>query len=244
MNSSKSRVYPSQMGLYRVKVKNGAIWHDFDVARLQISVGMPYHESEKFLATLDWARERFEKIIICVNDTLQRFNYQFLNGLTESDAFSFSLLEGDKWIERNCGDIKSYRNVSLVRWEDWRNNEMYHCNLELTRELYINNTEFKSAIDNNIQEVWNRKFRHKTGFYGSYEEFIKISKDYLIEETAVFSMMFEQDCAVDVYPGTPLLPVTLFRGKQLKGAPVGMGKGTFTRIDFLKVPPVEIGKAA
>ena len=77
MSGSKATQYPPQDGAYAVKVKNGAGWNAFDTARLQISVGQPYHEGDKLAATADWVRHRFGRVIVCVNDTLQRFNHAF-----------------------------------------------------------------------------------------------------------------------------------------------------------------------
>ena len=52
MSGSKATQYPPQDGAYAVKVKNGAGWNAFDTARLQISVGQPYHEGDKLAALL------------------------------------------------------------------------------------------------------------------------------------------------------------------------------------------------
>jgi len=62
--------YPPQTGEYKVMVKSGAAWRDYDTARLEISVGQPYHEGAKFEATVDWVKHRFSHSIVSVNDTL------------------------------------------------------------------------------------------------------------------------------------------------------------------------------
>ena len=46
--------------------------------------------------------------------------------------------------------------------------------------------------------------------------------------------MFEQNPAVDIYPGSVLLPCVIFRNRDLDGAPQGLNRGTFTRIDFAR----------
>src|SRR5688572_6281343 len=90
--------YPAQTGSYAVKVKNGRGWHAYDVARLPISVGQSYHEGEKFKATLRWLQPRFKKIVICVNDTLQRHNF---SNISDNEAFFKAEAAGREWIERN-----------------------------------------------------------------------------------------------------------------------------------------------
>jgi len=177
MSGSKAKQYPPQTGAYAVKVKTGAGWQEFDTARLQLSAGQPYHEAEKLRATFNWVGQRFEKVIICANDTLQRFNHE-MDGLTPSEAFSKAESDGREWIERNISSIRSLPN------------------------------------------------------YTDFERFADLSKRYLLEETAVFSIMFKTEAAVDIYPGSTLLPCTIFQGQTVDGAPDGLGMGHFSRIDF------------
>ena len=54
--------------------------------------------------------------------------------------------------------------------------------------------------------------------------------------------MFRQR-AVDIYPGSVLLPCRVFEGRSIVGAPDGLSDGHFTRIDF-KRNSSNISKAA
>ena len=229
---SISKIYPSQLGSYIVKVKNGSAWHSYDTARLQISVGMPYHEGDKFKATIDWAKYRFKKVVICVNDTLQRYNLMLSPHVSEQEAFFRSMEAGRLWIERNITAIAELPNLGIYRWEEWRQRDEYSQNYDRICNLYAKNETFRLAVETNIDEFWARKLIAGAVSQELFERFQSLSRRYLLEETAVFSMMFEEDYAVDVYPGTPLLPVTIFQGQQIEGAPSGLGKGAFTRIDF------------
>ena len=232
MSGSKAKQYPPQTGFYAVKVKTGAGWSDFDTARLQISVGQQYHEGDKLKATFNWVGQRFDKVIICVNDTLQRFNYE-MDGMSPEDAFNRSEAKGREWIERNIETIRGLPNYTIHRWEDWRSKPEYQNNLDKVYDLYENNPSFRAALDQNISDFWSRQDRPAEEF----ERFQEISKHYLLEETAVFSMMFDNEEAADIYPGSILLPCTTFQGKHLDGAPQGLNMGHFTRIDFKRNKP-------
>lgn len=227
MSGSKAKQYPPQTGVYAVKVKTGASWQNFDTARLQISVGQAYHESEKLKATFNWVGQRFEKIIICANDTLQRFNFE-MEGLSAEEAFDRAESAGREWIERNIPHIRNLPNYQIHRWEDWRTREDYQQALDEVYALYNDNDEFRAAIDQNVLDFWNRQNRPLSDF----ERFKELSKSYLLEETAVFSIMYKTERAVDIYPGSTLLPSTIFQGRKIEGAPEGLGMGHFTRIDF------------
>ena len=241
--------FPAQTGPYAVKVKNGAGWRDYDTARLQISVGQPYHEGDKLAATLDWVSHRFKHVIICVNDTLQSSNYRFEEGLSSREAFIKASDAGSNWLVRNRHLIERLPSVEIHRWEDWKISPDFARSMHRTIWMYKNNREFHEAVTGDIEGRWQRRTRNSASNdssrqgsrhcakYGAkyaarYAEFNKFSRQYLLEETAIFAMMYNQDRAVDVYPGSSLLPCTLFQGREIEGAPQGLERGAFTRIDF------------
>lgn len=231
MSGSRNE-FPPQTGPYAVKVKNGAGWREHKTARLQISVGQPYHEGEKLAATLEWCRHRFDHVIICVNDTLQRFNHEF-DGMSAREAYFKALGDGTGWIERNRAAIERLPSVEIHRWEDWKTWPDFAMSMLRTQELMRTNSEFRDAIRENIAAFWERR-KPDAGLAGQYRfaEFARLSEQYLLEETAVFAIMFRKQRAVDVYPGSVLLPCVIFQGRDVKGAPEGLGEGAFTRIDF------------
>lgn len=233
MKVSKSRQYPPQMGEYSVKVKTGSDWQEYKTCRLQISVGQPYHEGTKFEATINWVRERFDNVIICVNDTLQRHNTLFLEGGNEADISKEWSRQGDVWISQHMHLFSTIENCTIRKWDDWRDREEYPSVRQQVDRFYESNDLFYKSINANIQNFWDRNAdRFEDHPTLDFTKFSRHSLTYLLEETAVFSMMFKEIEAVDIYPGTVLLPAFLFRGNPVPGMPEGLDKGAFTRIDF------------
>ncbi len=221
---------------YILKVKNGAGWRRFDIARLQISVGQPYHEGAKLVATIDWVRSRFKHVIVCVNDTLQRYNLRLEQGLPDQIAATVTRKAGDDWLTRNGDFFKILPSYKIYRWDDWREQPNFAQKLAEIQCLYDTHADMRDLIAKDIALFWSRRamrlgvdenFRRAT-----YE---KLSTAYLLEETAAFFMMFEQHRAADIYPGSALLPCVL---NQLYGPDAGRaedaGISAFTRIDFLR----------
>ena len=241
----KQKQFPAQTGFYAVKVKSEQsthCWQDFNTARLQISVGQPYHEDHKQQAIMDWARHRFEKVMVCINDSLQRYNAVFEENLTQDQALEHTLAKGKDWIARNDGTLQG-DNVDLVRWDHWLETDDYKSTKLKIDWLYAGNPAFKQAIDNNIMTIWNRRKDHKPDLYTeeNFSRFFKLSREYLLEEIAGFSVMFEKERGIDVYPGTAIFAATIFQGKEVIGAPPGLGKGHFCRVDFKRnKPPVSM----
>ena len=210
---------------YQVKVKNGAGWRQYNNCRLQISVGQPYHEGQKLLATLDWVDERFDKKIICVNDTLQRHNFEF-QGHSPEEAFRLSQEAGREWIEQNYAAIRSLDNLEIIRWEKWRREDAYEHGLDTMKRLYREKETFREEVDNEMKSFWQRALKKDPDLDPSlFDTFKKHSLSYLLEECAVFQLMFAREDAVDIYPGSTLLPCKL-------GPSQNLGVRGYTRIDF------------
>ncbi len=233
-NAFKKFQFPAQDGRYSVKVKNGAIWRSYSWARLQISVGMPYHEGEKFEATVNWVKERFEGVHICVNDTLQRYNYISKYNICEEQAQKICQQNGENWIKDNLKYLENIPQYELHRWEDWKKRDNYETYLHQINELYRTNPEFYSAVDLNVEQFLDRQSKKRDMSLSDKRRFAYFSREYLLEETAVFAIMFEECVAVDIYPGSVLLPCIFFRERHLEGAPKGLSQGIFTRIDFAR----------
>ena len=229
--------YPPQTGYYAVKVKSGQStdnWQNFDTARLQISVGQEYHEGQKLSAMAAWCKERFKHVHFCVNDTLQRFNLMFEQAIGEEESQQVSSKLGEAWINRNMPIITGVPQAQIITWDEWKNCPAYPKGFLQTEWLYANNNEFRQSIDSNIAEIWKRRIHMKADLYipERYDTFFSLSRRYLLEEMATFALMYDTKEAIDIYPGTTLFAATLFQGKATEGAPAGLGKGHFCRIDF------------
>ncbi len=227
---------------YKVHVKSNQSthqWKDFDVARLPISIGHHTHEEEKLKATFRWCRERFRHVQICVNDTLQRYNLMFQHSISEQEAYDLALSKGDIWINRNKPLFSLLSSYECVRWDQWRQHPEFLSVMQKIQNLYNMNKEFKEAIDKNALDVWKRRTSVNSSDYcaNRMASFLDFSVQYLLEEVAVFSLMFEETRAIDIYPGSGLLATDIFSGRPLPGAPEGMSKRHFCRIDFLRRSP-------
>ena len=224
---------------YKVKIKDNTNWQDFNTCRLQISVGIPKHEGQKFKALIKWclSNKRFDRIVVCVNDTLQRFNVAFEKNGEADDFHEYMKEAGRSWYDNNLAPLMSSIDipVEVHFWDEWESHDKFAERLRISKEFYNTNTVFRNAIDENIQTFWVRKQKSNREIYlhERYEAFKRLSIEYLLYETAAFSIMFEEQEAVDIYPGSFLLPAVLFRGSEpVEGMPPGLNKGAFLRIDY------------
>ena len=213
-----------------VKVKRADGYKDHSTARFHISVGKENHEHPKFKATMAWAMDNFDRIIICVNDTLQRHNFLF-EGETPQSAYEHARRAGDEWVKRNINfGMQQSSRFEVKRWSDWITREEFAVKRDEVLQAIRDNAWMEEAIEKEIESFWKRA--KKRGSISGDFDFAKFqihSREYLLEECAAFSIMFDEDVAADVYPGSSLLPCTLFKPAEQKSAGTNYG---FTRIEF------------
>lgn len=219
---NKNNEFPAQNGPLKVMTKNGSKWRAFSACRMQISVGQEKHEGLKFSALLEWCSIRFDSVTICVNDTLQRFNLLREYPYREDIAVIRSRQDGDSWIDRN---VPPGTEVGIVRWDHWRSHIKFSDMLRKVYDLYENDYVFRSAIKLETEAFAKRNKVMVT------DKLNKLCSDFLLEETAVFSLMISDFEAVDIYPGTTLLPMRLIQDGKIFGIEL-KNKSHFTRVDF------------
>ncbi|MES9948970.1 MAG: hypothetical protein ABW118_08430 [Candidatus Thiodiazotropha sp.] len=151
--------------------------------RVQVSIGNPKYEGEKFVALMEWANRRYKRIDVIVSDTLQRHN------LPEPDSaatWNKTRHEGLAWIKRNR---RALQGTGLVMWDDLLVHPAYKA---ATNE--IANAVKMTAVWDEIENTA-RQFARRNG------SSIAASTDFLLEELAVFSVIFQHP-AIDVYAGS------------------------------------------
>jgi len=228
---SVSRQFKTQTGQYKIKIKSGC-WQGYDTARLEISVGQPYHEGEKFKATISWAAERFPNVVLLVNDSLQRYNLMFENGLPEESAERISCKQGSEWMRRN---YPVAYGCQAICWNEWKARAEYPETSYKTRNLFDRNERFRTSLTDAISEVWERRSKcHPAYSPERKEEFFNLSIDYLLEETAVLAMAYKEFPGVSVYPGSFLEMWSMFVDTAIEDAPEGLKNAHCVRIDFAK----------
>ena len=231
LSSKNSIQYPAQLGKYAVKVKNGAFWRDYNTVRLEISVGALYNEGDKFLATCEWVKHRFDNVVILVNDTLQRHNL-IISGMDQGQAMELSRTQGKQWMERNLKhihNIDGFANVHIYRWDDWLARDGYNDALTAAHNEYINNHEWRKLVNSSIDEYLSRQKSIE-----DLELYKRQSFLYYMEETAVLSAAYSEYKGVSAYSGNFHDMWGCFISKTPPMHLEGLSNAQCIRIDFKK----------
>lgn len=211
---------------YKIKIMRNE-WHGYDAARLEISVGQPYHEGEKFSALTGWIQRHFDSATVNVCDSLQRHNLRLI-GLSPFNALNKAIDLGDEWIERNKQALSILPNLKIIRWDDWKKEKEWDDGLEASLHAYRHDPNFSKLIDSKALEFWNRRSKRDNLSETLKDDFLSSSRNYMLEEVAVGVVMAKDKSVADIYPGTILPAFDYFRDVGLP-APVSM-----TTIGFSK----------
>jgi tRNA-dependent cyclodipeptide synthase len=207
MSGSETMQYPAPTGRYRVSLKNRTAWQGSVHVRLQISVGKPGTEGEKFYALCEWAAARFPMVVLVVSDSLQRHNLMFEHGLSAAAAHAQSVAEGDAWLVRNRVALGLLNQPQVLRWDA----ALAHPETTVARRsleaLIHASPEFGRALDATIAAFWQRHAGQNATYTPFRRDaFARHSRDFLLEELAVFSWLCRAD-GVDAYAGSWLAPL-------------------------------------
>ena len=195
--------FARQTGQFKIKPKRKtAQWRDFDVARLQISMDNEKQTGEKLKNAVEWCCSgRFKKVIAIVSDTLNWFNLSVKYDLNKEDAIKLALEEGDAWLSKN--DFLHDYDIEIKRWDLWMLHPDYDTRLSIIRKLFLSDKDFKR----NVKEVSDRIMESKLSDLSTYsashlQRFGEMSEEYILCELSVFSIMFNEEEAIEIYPGS------------------------------------------
>lgn len=144
----------------------------------------------------------FKRVLIVVADSLQRFNIEVDENLSEEDAFQESVRRGAEWIKRNKAYFNKVKKFcKFIRWEELKKDKDYFSSLEKIKEICSDNGFLREPLLETIQEYLKRSARLATL---NQELATRKSCDYLIEECEIFRrMLINKKVSVILYPAKP-----------------------------------------
>jgi tRNA-dependent cyclodipeptide synthase len=218
---------------YRVRVNGCPGWAEHRVCTLGISVGQPYHEGEKFAATVEWAARHFERIRVDVSDTLQRHRL-IGEGVPAAQAVAATRCKGNEWIMRAlpvlsvCG-----RPYAVVRWDDWLRCPEFPDILGAYSRLAKTNPVLRPAVSADIDGFLARQARRGEPV-GDQNPVRAASRDYLLEELAVITLQGRAERSARIYPGPELASFKALRAGSVDGSPAGLERDYYVHVTYLQ----------
>ncbi len=217
---------------YKLRARSPWNWRDYATVRMEISVGQPYHEGRKLELALDWARGNFDRSVIILGDSPQRYNMMLEQGLTEARAEAQARAAGDEWLDRNANRLQG---MEVTRWNDWKARSAYLPNRAAVSRLYTENANFRTAIREAMEGYASRRMVDAA----MADRFYRNAEQYLLEETAVFATAYNELGGISAYPGDFLKLWDMFIGSNDPNVPDGLKNAHCARLSFTRLKTLQ-----
>lgn len=215
-----------------VVVRGKKYWNNSLVCVLAISLHNPNNSGEAFKETIDLVNHNkgFTRCLIDLSDTLNRHNYMMIDNITEEEAMKKARYHGDRWLDRH-GFLLERLNIPhhVIRWDNWRTKPEFKSTLNKFQKAYDESQPLKAAVHSDVSRFYERRGK-SIGHIKPIE--LKHSVDYLLEELACHSIMYENLHAANVYPGREQDCYKLVRSGKVPNVPMGLMNSHHTRLVF------------
>jgi len=198
-----------------------------------ISLNSKKHKEDSLAAMVDWVNStsNFTQIRIGLSDTLNRHTYANDQRIDLSAAFSIARGKGDEWVNQNKPILDELTvPYEFFRWTHWFDNhaDEIQTNKQKFIQLFHSDSNFKRAIEQDIAGFLNRKQGLAANEIGN--ESFQACFNFLIEELAVYSVIFKDYPATLIYPGPELKCLTYLRNEIPQNIPQAVSNTNFIKL--------------
>lgn len=158
---------------------------------LPISVGQPYHEGEKLLATINLInKSQLAHCSVVVADSLQKHNF-----ISDQSPYETSMLLGDNWLQRNKNILDTLSIPhQIIRWDLWLQHTEYPKYRYALEREYNSNPNYRHAFDESINQFIQRKVASNEEIdHISQKKIFNSGLQYFLEECAVAVCVWEEE---------------------------------------------------
>jgi tRNA-dependent cyclodipeptide synthase len=199
-----------------------------------VSLHSPNHRGNSLAAMVRWVNEtgKFDEFKVGLSDTLNRHNYVMEEGISYEQAAKKASCIGQEWLDENLSILENLEiPYELVRWDYWLHNysDVVESNRASFYQAFNNNQSFRESILDDVRKYFNR--HHGVDLSNADPDKIGLSIEYLIEELAVYSVIFDTYPSTAIYPGKQLACFELIRnGDVLGDIPLTIKESKFIRL--------------
>lgn len=204
---------------------------------LGVSLSNPFFQGKHLERVLKWIDENFAECQIVIADHLHRFNEYTFNGKNGQEAESECKLMGEKIHDRIETLTKSFENskFKINHWVAFTDTKEFEITSDKINRQFLHNSAFKNSVLKSCELFIDKQLGRGFHIFVTKDEAINKSKDYLLEEMAVFSMLINQGFTVQVYPGTQLKVLKELANNKLPGVESNLSQGIYVDLSVKKI---------
>ncbi len=200
-------------------VTSRTTFEQYDTCFLGVSLENSNFTTAKLTGMVKWISRRFARCTVLIGDSIHRLTLESTCGMAPEDALDHALELGRQFAETerrvfdewgastdftflNCSDVQHRREFAE-----------FHDEL---RTFFAKDEVFRSSVES-FGRAYHRKRSHGIS-EAEWENRIRMSSEYFLEEFSVFACLKRQGLPVMVYPGSFSTLSEIARGEH-PGAP-------------------------
>lgn len=227
------RRYRASVSSVAPKAKKKTLVDDHRRCVLVISLRSANSEGAKFEGCIRWIAENFDECALGVCDSIFRYTLRVGGDIAPDAAAAQALELGREFVDRHERMVERYRDKCCFEWlpasklAEQNNFQNY---LAAFRELYEANPAYREVVDEFGAKYLGRFLKRAESIsaqdVATKERYVR---EYLVEESALFTVLCEQGWDALVYPGAIKTFVEIAEGR-IPGVPEPLQKLVFVAL--------------
>ncbi|MGW2328480.1 tRNA-dependent cyclodipeptide synthase [Streptomyces sp. NPDC001700] len=194
-------------------------FEQYDTCFLGVSLENSNFTTAKLTSMVKWISRRFTRCTVLIGDSIHRLTLESTRGIPPEEARGRALELGNQFAENERKVFDEYRDstdFTYLNCSDVQKSRQFsEFHGELTT-FFAKDEVFRSSVES-FGRAYHRK--HSCGASATeWENRIRMSSEYFLEEFAIFACLKQQGIPVMVYPGSFSTLSEIARGEH-PGAP-------------------------
>lgn len=211
------RRYRASVSSVAPKAKKKTLTDDYRRCVLVISLRSPNSEGAKFEGCIRWIAENFDECVLGVCDSIFRYTLRVGGDIAPDAAAAQAVELGREFVAGHARVVDRYREQCRFEWlptSQLAEQSSFQGYLTAFRELYQAGSAYREVVDEFGAKYLGRFLKRAESIsaedVATKERYVR---EYLIEESALFTVLCEQGCEALVYPGAIKTFVEIAEGR-------------------------------
>ncbi|MEV4867775.1 tRNA-dependent cyclodipeptide synthase [Streptomyces syringium] len=175
----------------------------YETCFLGVSLENSNFTTPKLTSMVKWISRRFGRCTVLIGDSIHRLTLESTQGMPPDHARERALRLGRRFVEAEVKVFDEYRestDFTFLTCGEVQAGERYAEFHGKLRAFFDEDEAFRSSVES-FGHAYHRK-RADGISEAEWEERIRVSSDYFLEEFAIFACLKERGLPVMVYPGS------------------------------------------
>ncbi len=205
-------------------------------AYIGVSIGNPNFGGSRLRALLEWVSGHVASCCLLVGIEVSRWTFMIERGVSEAEAVAIAARHARRQLadlRRSIATLPHSTVFRITTDTELRSHERFAPALDNLRKLSRKNERFAQLVELSAREYCERRFTRGRPIAVTFETALELSRQFILEELAIFSVLVALGFPIEIYPGPELPVLAAIANGEFLGAPVELQTRTNLVIDIV-----------